>query len=232
MNIALVSEYLETYQGRDKFLRTLSYLTKLATVGTTSKDAENKLKIFSSQMSGCRVILRLLDDIPMLHYAITYGWGEKEPDWMTRWVELTQIAMDMLFYPIEHICWAGEQKLININTEPWDNASTWLWIISLHLSLVKSLRKLKQLETYNVHLREINCDTKAAVKTVSKQQRNELLTCARLVLDVSYAVSYLPPGTLWGGRFKTWHVGALGTISSVVALYQALSKRAEQTKYS
>lgn len=77
MNIALISEYLETYQGRDKFLRTLSYMAKFATLGILSKEIEEKFKIFSSQMSGCRVILRLLDDIPMIHYVMTYGWGKK-----------------------------------------------------------------------------------------------------------------------------------------------------------
>ena len=42
-----------------------------------------------------------------------------------------------------------------------------------------------------------------------------------------YAVSYLPPGTFWGGKLKTWHVGALGTLSSLIGLYQALSQRAK-----
>lgn len=42
-----------------------------------------------------------------------------------------------------------------------------------------------------------------------------------------YAVNYLPPGTFWGGKLKTWHVGALGTLSSLIGLYQALSQRAK-----
>lgn len=77
MTIALISEYLETHQGRDKFLRTLSYMAKFATLGTSSNETEKKLKIFSSQMSECRMILRLLDDIPTVHYAMKYGWGKE-----------------------------------------------------------------------------------------------------------------------------------------------------------
>lgn len=49
-----------------------------------------------------------------------------------------------------------------------------------------------------------------------------------MLLDLSYAVSYLPSGTLWGGKLKTWQVGALGTISSVLGLYQSLSKKVSQ----
>lgn len=62
------------------------------------------------------------------------------------------------------------------------------------------------------------------LKSLNEQRQNMLLTCTRIILDISYAISYLPPGVLWGGRLKTWHVGALGTISSLIGLYQALSR--------
>ncbi|XP_017893583.1 peroxisomal membrane protein 11C-like [Ceratina calcarata] len=232
MSVALISEYLDTYQGRDKFLRTLSYIAKFATVGTSSNETEKKLRVISRQMSECRVILRLLDDIPVLHYALTYGWGKTETDWLIRWTELTQIAVDIIFCPIEHISWAGEHKLIKVDTEVWSNTSTWLWIISLQLSLMKSLRRLKTLSNYRRHLIETNYNARTALKAVNKQRWNESLGCIRCLLDTSYAISYLPAGTLWGGKLKTWHVGALGTLSSLIGMYQALSKRAEQKKQS
>lgn len=77
MAVPLVSDYLETYSGRDKMLRTLSYAAKLLTVCTSSKSTEKKLKTFGSQMSECRVMLRLLDDLPTLHCVMTYGWGKQ-----------------------------------------------------------------------------------------------------------------------------------------------------------
>jgi len=77
MDLSLMSNYLETYSGRDKMLRTLSYAAKLLTVCTSSKSTEKKLKTFGSQMSECRVMLRLLDDLPALHCMMTYGWGKQ-----------------------------------------------------------------------------------------------------------------------------------------------------------
>lgn len=79
MYLLLVSDYLDTYAGRDKALRTLSYTAKFLTIGTSSKSTEKKLNIFSSQMSEGRMILRMLDDLPTLNYVITYGWGKKVP---------------------------------------------------------------------------------------------------------------------------------------------------------
>ena len=63
-----------------------------------------------------------------------------------------------------------------------------------------------------------------ALKIVKKQGRNELLSCLRITLDISYAVSYLPLGVLWGGKLNTWQVGALGTLSSLIGLYQAIKQ--------
>ena len=77
MNIAVISEYLDSYEGRDKFLRTLSYAAKLASGFPASNETSNKFKSFGSKMSGARVILRLLDDIPNIHHAMSYGWGHK-----------------------------------------------------------------------------------------------------------------------------------------------------------
>lgn len=75
-NLSHISDYLDTYAGRDKALRTLSYAAKFLTVIASSRNTEKKLNIFSSQLSEGRMILRMLDDVPTLHYVITYGWGE------------------------------------------------------------------------------------------------------------------------------------------------------------
>ncbi|OXU30628.1 hypothetical protein TSAR_003642 [Trichomalopsis sarcophagae] len=228
MNIALISDYLDTYEGRDKFLRTLSYAAKLASGFPSSDDTADKFKSFGSKMSGARVILRLLDDIPNIHHAMSYGWGQQEPDWFIRTIELIKIAVDTFYGPVEHICWAGENKLIPIDVDKWGNATVWFWIGSLYLSLIKTLRKYKLLKKQEMSFSKTGLDPRFNKAKLRHQQNNELLICLRLMLDLSYAVSYLPAGTLWGGKFSAWQVGALGTISSLIGIYQALSKRIAQ----
>lgn len=70
------------------------------------------------------------------------------------------------------------------------------------------------------------------LRAFSKKCNTELLICVRLMLDISFAISYLPVGVLWGGHLKTWHVGALGTLSSLIGFYQALSERMQDKKHS
>ncbi|XP_012271146.1 peroxisomal membrane protein 11C [Orussus abietinus] len=228
---AIISNYLDTYQGRDKILRTLSYMAKLATGMTRSDDAATRFKKFGSELSGCRVMLRLLDDIPNLHSAITYGLGAQEPDWLIRCAELLQITVHLFYGPIEHICWAGDRKIVAIDTKAWDSATIWCWIVSISLSLFKSIRRLQQLKNNKTCLDKSNCESRIALKTISSQRNSEILTSIRLILDVSYAVSYLPPGILWGGRLTTWQVGALGTVSSLIGLYQSIHKEVAHQKH-
>ncbi|GAB1859991.1 Peroxisomal membrane protein 11C [Camponotus japonicus] len=208
-------------------LRTLSYSAKLLTVCTSSKNTERKLKTFGSQMSECRVMLRLLDDLPTLHCIMSYGWGKREPDWLIRWSQVIQNVIDIIYSPIEHISWAGHHNIISINNDKWDLVTIWFWIVSLNLSLIRSLRLFQKLQKYKANLEKNNLDvaSQSTLKEINEQQQSTLLICTRLALDITYAVSYLPPGVFWGGRLKTWHVGALGTISSIIGLYQAFSQR-------
>lgn len=69
------------------------------------------------------------------------------------------------------------------------------------------------------------------LKAINKQKWNELLTCIRLILDISYAINYLPSGILWAGQLKTWHIGILGSLSSLIGLYQTFKKQEEHKNF-
>lgn len=52
--------------------------------------------------------------------------------------------------------------------------------------------------------------------------QSELLILLSNLADLANAVHWLPPGVLWAGRFPPWLVGLLGTISSLLSVYQAV----------
>lgn len=49
----------------------------------------------------------------------------------------------------------------------------------------------------------------------------EVLSILMDTADLSNAIHWLPPGFLWAGKFPPWLVGLLGTISSLIGIYQA-----------
>jgi len=77
MPIEEISKLLSTHNGRDKIIRTLVYTTKLAAAVVSSEETVLKLETVSGQLSACRIVLRLFDDIPMLNYTLTYGLGKE-----------------------------------------------------------------------------------------------------------------------------------------------------------
>lgn len=58
-------------------------------------------------------------------------------------------------------------------------------------------------------------------RALEAQMRSEVLTLLSNLADLANAVHWLPPGVLWAGRFPPWLVGLMGTVSSLLSVYQA-----------
>lgn len=71
-----LDEYLDTYSGRDKFLKLLCYSLKFSTGFAESSKSIHDLKLVSSEISNCRTILRFLDYVPVLKYTLSYKFGK------------------------------------------------------------------------------------------------------------------------------------------------------------
>lgn len=222
MSLEKTTKFLETYRGRDKILRTLSYVSKFA--AGVAKDPKRAAQYdnFSSQLSACRAALRLLDDVPMIAYVFEYGLGRKEKDPYIQAINVVSNVVDLLFYPVDHMSWAIDHQVIVSNDSRWGTASTVCWIISLYLSILKATRQLHTITEEKLQLKGDEEVVRETTKELNQQQKNLLLNTLKYSADIIFAIHYLPDGILWSGRLKKWHVGALGSFSSLVGLYQVL----------
>ncbi|XP_077391305.1 peroxisomal membrane protein 11C isoform X2 [Festucalex cinctus] len=186
---------LESYRGRDKVIRTLCYGSQL--------------------LSQCRMVLRLFDDLSMLAYSTSYGFGAKEKDGMVRWISVLTNVADQLYYPCEHVAWAADAQLVRVKSDRWWLISTVLWGTSLLLGILRSLRVLKLLKK---ELRKRDKDGIKCHCQIHGQMQAELLSILGCMTDLSNAIHWMPQGFLWAGRFPPWLVGLMGTISSLVGL--------------
>ncbi|CAM9219979.1 unnamed protein product [Lampetra planeri] len=118
---------LESYRGRDKVIRTVCYGSQLLG-GALSRSTETSvpfqrlgksLLLFSAELSHCRTVLRLFDDLSMLAYSRSYGFGHREEDGAVRWISVLNNIADQLYYPCEHIAWAADAKLIQVKSDLW-----------------------------------------------------------------------------------------------------------------
>lgn len=220
---------LSCYSGRDKVIRTLCYAAKLASALNVDKnpDAANKLKIFSSKMSQTRATLRLFDDLPMLQCTLQYGLGKHEPDRTLSVIGVLTNVFDTLYYPIDKTCWLVEHKLLHVeNPTLWDTLSSLFWLLSNYLNLVKAWRLMSLAQNHKKCLTNGHAAEKVAFNRVQAQKEFlQKIGMLRNCIDIVHAGSTLPKGMLWGGKMQAWQVGLIGTVSSLLGMYQFLAKR-------
>ncbi|XP_006640021.2 peroxisomal membrane protein 11C [Lepisosteus oculatus] len=221
---------LESYRGRDKVVRTLCYGSQL--VGgalaqkTTGQSRLGKsLLLFSAQLSRCRTVLRLFDDLSMLSYSRSYGLGTRDEDPVLRWMSVLGNVADQLYYPCEHIAWAADAELIRTKSDKWWTLSTALWGISLLLGILRSLRvllllKRKMKKSERSRLRESSEPGVQRGSEIERQLWSEVLTVISSMADLTNAIHWMPPGFLWAGCFPDWLVGLMGTTSSLIGFHQ------------
>ncbi|XP_008960628.4 peroxisomal membrane protein 11C isoform X2 [Pan paniscus] len=208
---------LESYRGRDRLIRVLGYCCQL--VGgvlveqcPTRSKVGTRLLVVSTQLSHCRTILRLFDDLAMFVYTKQYGLGAQEEDAFVRWVSVLGNLADQLYYPCEHVAWAADARVLHVDSSRWWTLSTTLWALSLLLGVASPLPRGKR-------------------RAMEAQMQWEALSLLSNLADLANAVHWLPRGVLWAGRFPPWLVGLMGTISSILSMYQAAraSSQAEAT---
>ncbi|XP_032107925.1 peroxisomal membrane protein 11C isoform X2 [Sapajus apella] len=199
---------LESYRGRDRLIRVLGYCCQL--VGgvlveqcPARSEVGTRLLVVSTQLSHCRTILRLFDDLAMFVYTKQYGLGAQEEDAFVRLVSVLGNLADQLYYPCEHVAWAADTRVLHVDSSRWWTLSTALWALSLLLGIASPLARGKR-------------------RAVEAQMQSEMLSLLSNLADLANAVHWLPRGVLWAGRFPLWLVGLMGTISSLLSIYQAV----------
>ncbi|XP_015912062.1 peroxisomal membrane protein 11C [Parasteatoda tepidariorum] len=203
---------LNDYVSRDAIIRTCSYASLLLSE-YSSKDTSRKLKIISTELSYCRLLNRLFDDVSMLKYTLQYGLGSKENGKLLRLISVLLNIVDQLYFPVEHFAWAADKKIIAADSSILYNLSSGLWALSCYLNILRSLLTLSRLESCK------NYSDNELLSQVSRQQLGELLVAFRSSADFVIAISYLPPGTLmWAGKLSTKKIAWCGLLSSILRL--------------
>lgn len=217
MGLPEVVRVLESYRGREKTLRTLQYGLLFITPAARHSSRAT-LEAISSQIGGARVILRLLDDLSMLQYSLGVLRQGKGEDRVVRCLDLASIVVDQLFFPMEHLAWARDVKLLRGSSSPLWHASLLLWAASLVFTILRSLRKISLMQQYASELT-------AEEKEKREEQRDaELLTIIMHAADLLNALNWLP-NRLWSKAFPQWQVGVFGLTSSLIGFYKLLTAK-------
>ncbi|XP_073952649.1 peroxisomal membrane protein 11C-like [Choristoneura fumiferana] len=219
-----ICELLDSYNGRDKVVRLACYTLKL--YGCVKN--EKSWQTAGSRLSGARLILRLFDDIPMLRHTYYYGLGRHESSRMAAMLGVLANMVDQVFLPVEKACWLHEVGVLKLNpktAEILDIVSTSLWAASLYISLLQTIRSIRQLWWSRDCLQHSSEGSVDARRNLDIRLSLTAVTAGKLLLDITHAVSCLPPGWLWGEKIGPTKVAAIATTSSVVGIAMYFAKK-------
>lgn len=207
-----VAQLLEVHSGRDKIVRTVSYLS-LYLSGISKGKISRDFKTISEELSYCRLLLRLFDDLPMLRYSLAYGRGSKESDTFLRFLSVLTNVVDQLYYPVEHIAWAADKKFLSFKSSNWWTCGTVLWGLSLYINIARSMRIIAALQKQTRGLKDLSLH-----EAIVKQQLEQLLSALKCTADLAIAIHFLPFDFLWARKLSSAQVGLCGLASSLLGL--------------
>ena len=135
-------------------------------------------------------------------------------------IDLAENLSNLVYYPTEHLAWAADRKLIPLHSEKLWMTTTFLWVFSLSLGIVKAVLHLLQINAQLSQPREGNAEASRQQKALLKQRWLSLVTIVQCAADLGNAANRLPPGYLWAGKLSTFWAGLCGTVASVLGLYR------------
>lgn len=226
------------YRERDKLIRLCQYVAKWL-AGSGNSPWSKKLLTIAGELGACRVVLRLFDDLPMLSYTYDYGWGKKEGNAWLRYLQLLSNCANQLYFPIEHIAWCADKKLISRQSASWWTAGTVAWAVSLCTEILKALIRivLKRRERTKLYKQialeaaedressEASKPIKQQIKLLKQQEMDDYLALIENTSDFINAINWLPAGYLWAETMSSSTSGFFGVISTLVKLYRMHSWR-------
>lgn len=59
-----------------------------------------------------------------------------------RFCGLAVNLLDQVYYPLEHVAWAADCKLLKIKSDPWWTASTICWALSMYFMIFKYVHNI------------------------------------------------------------------------------------------
>ncbi|KAJ0177634.1 hypothetical protein K1T71_006507 [Dendrolimus kikuchii] len=203
-----ICDLLQTHANRDKVVSLTSYVLKLW--GLTAKRQD--LLTASARLASARAALRLFDDAAALKVTLSYGSGKQEgPLWGT--LGIAGNTFTLAYLQAEKLVFLIDTGVLRVSKETEFQVKTThklFWSLSAFIGFIRSIRAL--------HISALVLKSPSAPKCASARLTQASLTTTKLVLDVIHAVSWLPPGWLWGNRLTARQASSVATASAICAL--------------
>ncbi|KAM3967100.1 peroxisomal membrane protein 11C [Aphomia sociella] len=201
-------DLLQNHANRDKVVSLASYLLKLWGSSSQRKD----LLTASARLASARASMRLFDDAAALKTWLAYGLGKQDGlIWGTLGVANSVFSLSYL--QAEKLMFLIDVGVIAVSKDTDFKVRTahkLFWSLASFVGFLRSIRSL--------HATAKLLKSQNRTKCAPARYKQACLTSTKLLLDVIHAVSWLPPGWLWGGRLSAQRASTVASASAILAL--------------
>ena len=147
-----------------------------------------------------------------LYYCDVLLYFQRSDDFL-HWSTFVSNLSCLLYYPLEHLAWLADSKLMTFSSNRLWKYAILCWVIYSAIQLLQSLYKLRTI--YNNSSKQ-------------KLRKEKSMALVRLALlqyfcDVLCGLHWVPCGPL-SNKLSDTLVGLLGTVSSIIRLNQSLAQ--------
>ncbi|XP_047025811.1 peroxisomal membrane protein 11C-like [Helicoverpa zea] len=201
-------DLLQAHANRDKVVNLACYALKLWGLSAKRQDVLTA----SARLAAARASLRLFDDALALKTALAYGLGKQDgPFWGSLGVASSAFALSYL--QAEKLSFLIDTGMLHVSKDTEFKIRTahkLFWSLSAFVGFIRSIRAL------NATSEALNSPQRTKCAPARFTQAS--LTTTKLLLDTIHAVSWLPPGWLWGSRLSAENMTTVATMSAVLGL--------------
>lgn len=133
----------------------------------------------------------------------------QKPDDFLHWSTFVSNLSCQLYYPLEHLAWLADSKLVSFSSERLWKYAIVTWVIYSMIQLIQCIYKLKMMYSE---------------QKLHKQKSSLLLRLGviQYICDMLCGLHWMSCGPL-SNKLSDTLVGLLGTVSSIIRLHHALN---------
>uniref|UniRef100_A0A0K0DBB6 Putative PeRoXisome assembly factor n=1 Tax=Angiostrongylus cantonensis TaxID=6313 RepID=A0A0K0DBB6_ANGCA len=192
-----LASVLNTYAGRDKALRSVSFMLALKAQSSTRKEVVLAL---AKQCSSARLVLRQFNHPSMIKSC----WDlltTQPTDYFEYFCTTAGTSAYTIYGVVELLAWLSDAHILALDSTQFWRWCLYLWIAALTSGIIRQMRLI----------------SKKGLK-VDK----DLLTLIGLVSDFIVAIHSLPCRVLWSCKLSARHSAAFSLVASLIGFYKAL----------
>jgi hypothetical protein len=135
-----VLRVLNTYNGRDKTIRTAYFSLIILSTKAKNADLASRILAFAKQLSLTRLVLRQLNHFPLIVSLLRSRRDiQNAKDKLDSGLNATVTLIYLVQSFVEFGAWVADAKLIGLNAPKWYRGSLYLVLISLVIYLFSYL---------------------------------------------------------------------------------------------